>query len=405
MTPRRPSLRRRLAVMLALAAAATFGLAGVVMYQGLAGHLREGDHDRLRQRAGADAGAEVRTELRGGEPMDVLRLPAGELTQEAGARRQRLDAYRRVLLAAGGAGVLTVTLLGARMLRSRLRELERLSADARRAPWGVRLSPAQVDAELVGLVDALNETRDQLDQAHGRSEGFCADVAHELRSPLATLIGGMQVMLSAPRSASELREALASNLEELEQLKILVNDMLFLARADHGERAQELACADLAELADATLEYCQALADDAGARLLRRGAASAVCNAGLMRRAMANLVSNAIRHAGGERRVELHVEATPDRVRVWVFNTGEPLPDDVRARMFDRFFRAGPAHADRGERHGLGLAIVQAIARMHGGGAFAAAEAGGNAVGLEIPGALATAQHRVPEPEPKLTQM
>ncbi|MBH9710700.1 histidine kinase dimerization/phospho-acceptor domain-containing protein, partial [Burkholderia contaminans] len=85
-----------------------------------------------------------------------------------------------------------------------------------------------------------------LQAAYQQMEGFNADVAHELRTPLATLINGTQVTLSSGRDAAELRDVLESNLETLEDLKTLVNDMLFLARADRGERAADLAPVSLA---------------------------------------------------------------------------------------------------------------------------------------------------------------
>jgi two-component system heavy metal sensor histidine kinase CusS len=70
---------------------------------------------------------------------------------------------------------------------------------------------------------------------------------------------------------------------------------------------------------------------------------------------------------------------------VSVFNPGEPIPPLVAARMFDRFFRGDEVRARAGESHGLGLAIVRAIARMHGGSVFVEPLADGNRVGLEFP--------------------
>jgi len=302
----------------------------------------------------------------------------------------------RTLVAAGCAGTVLAALLSMMAMRWSTRRLRKLSREAHAAGEGGRLSTAGVDAELLELVQAFNGALDQREAAQRQSEAFSADVAHELRSPLATLIGGTQLALSRERTAQELRDALASNLEELEDLKKLVNDMLFLARADRGERAQSLERADLDALADATIHYCSALFDDAGLDAVRTGTASAVCNEALIRRAMANLLSNAIRHTQGGRPVELHLQALPGKVRIWVFNAGEPIAPEVAARMFDRFFRANAARSpDHTARHGLGLAIVHAIARMHGGRVFVQAQAGGNAVGFEIPSALASGQVRV----------
>jgi two-component system heavy metal sensor histidine kinase CusS len=94
--------------------------------------------------------------------------------------------------------------------------------------------------ELEDLTVAFNGALGRLEDAWQQLEGFNADVAHELRTPLANLIGGTQVALSRPRSAAEFQETLQSNLEELERLRSIVNDMLFLARADQGEAATGL---------------------------------------------------------------------------------------------------------------------------------------------------------------------
>ena len=79
---------------------------------------------------------------------------------------------------------------------------------------------------------------DRLDGAYGQLATFSDDVAHELRTPLANLIGQTQVALARERNAAQLQEVLQSNLEELERLRAVVADMLFLARAEQGVRAR-----------------------------------------------------------------------------------------------------------------------------------------------------------------------
>jgi two-component system heavy metal sensor histidine kinase CusS len=308
------------------------------------------------------------------------------------ARQAALHGFGLALLVLGAAGVVVLSVSAHRRHR---RQLLHLAREARAVARGGRLSCADVDVELFELVMAFNDTLDQLEAAYLRSEGFSADVAHELRSPLATLIGGTQLALSRPRPAEVLREALASNLEELERLKHLVNDMLFLARADRGERARTLERTDLGMLADTMIDYCGALFEDAGLQAERIGDATAVCNQALISRAMANLLSNAIHHAQGERRIALHLEALPGKVRIWVFNSGAPLPPEVAGRMFDRFWRASASRSEHVSHHGLGLAIVQAVACMHGGSVFVQRHEDGNGIGFEIPSALASGQVRV----------
>ncbi|MFP3746649.1 ATP-binding protein, partial [Achromobacter sp. SIMBA_011] len=201
---------------------------------------------------------------------------------------------------------------------------------------------------------------------------------------------GTQVTLSSGRDAAELRDALESNLETQEDLKTLVNDMLFLARADRGERAADLAPVSLAAEARRVADFYEAALEDRGVTLRCDGDAVVAANPGLVRRALANLISNAIKATprGGE--IVLACQPQPAGARVEVRNPGAPIPEADLPRIFDRFFRSGQARAPRSEGHGLGLAIVRAIARMHGGEVDAASGPEGTVVGITLRGPAPT---------------
>ncbi|HEY2188435.1 MAG TPA: histidine kinase dimerization/phospho-acceptor domain-containing protein, partial [Caldimonas sp.] len=127
--------------------------------------------------------------------------------------------------------VLLVMLSGTWIARVGLRPLVRLSREARALQpktLSQRLSAADLPVELFDLTTAFNGALDRLEATYQRLEALNADVAHELRTPLANIIGGTQVALSRPRSAAQFQEALQSNLEEMERLRSIINDMLFL---------------------------------------------------------------------------------------------------------------------------------------------------------------------------------
>ena len=303
-------------------------------------------------------------------------------------RDQLLASFRTSVITVGSFGVLLTVLLSALAARRGLAPVKRLSAEASTITarsMDARLSDSHVDVEVTGLVDSFNGVLDRLEAAYQQVEAFNADVAHELRTPLANLIGGTQIMLSADRSNRELKETLGSNLEDLEQMKELVNDMLFLARADQGDRAQDLEEADLGVVADGAIHYIQTLLEDAGLQAVREGSAKARCNIALVRRALANLLSNAIKHSAAGDTIVLRVENCAGAIRLSVLNPGEPIAPGVAARMFDRFFRGDEARAGADESHGLGLAIVRAVARMHAGRTLVESGAAGNLVGFEFP--------------------
>jgi two-component system heavy metal sensor histidine kinase CusS len=318
-------------------------------------------------------------------------LPGAQLTVAVSTRSssQFLYAYGTALALICALWVGATVVLAAWAVRRSMAPARRLSEQAARIQpdnLSRRLPLEDTDRELHELVRSFNRTLERLQEAYQQMEGFNADVAHELRTPLATLINGAQVMLSSPRSADELRDALESNLEELEDLKTLVNDMLFLARADRGERAADLKPVSLAAEARRVAEYYEATLEEHGVGLRCEGDAAVAANPGLVRRALANLISNAIKATprGGE--IVLSCSASPAGARVEARNPGPPIPAADLPRIFDRFFRSGQARAPRSEGHGLGLAIVRAIARMHGGEVDAASDARGTVVGITLRG-------------------
>lgn len=307
---------------------------------------------------------------------------------DIGPRDALLVRHRNTLMAICTLGVALTVALGTSAAWRGLAPVKRLSDQAGRITaqsLDMRLIDHHDAAELDGLVAAFNAVLDRLEAAYRQMEAFNANVAHELRTPLATLISGSQLMLSVPRSASEMKESIGSNLEELQQMSQLVNDMLFLARADQGDRATGLVLTDLAVEAERTLKYCESLLQEAGLTAIRQGGAVIECSAALVQRALVNLLVNAIRHTDRGQRIVVSIDGDRNVAHLAVLNPGARIPDQIRARMFDRFFRADDARARAGESHGLGLTIVAAIAQMHGGNVFADYDGTANRIGFTVP--------------------
>lgn len=249
-----------------------------------------------------------------------------------------------------------------------------------------RLSLADPAEELLPWIEQFNGLMGRLEGAVAQLEGFNADVAHELRTPLTALIGQTELALSRERSADTLREVLAGNLEELQRLGQMVNDMLFLSQADRGATARRGEPVSLAALAHQVVDFHEAVADEAGVRLLVEGDVQLPVDEALFKRAVANLLGNAVRFA--ERGTTVTVRIAPeraDRVEVTVQNAGPTIDPQALPRLFDRFFRADTARFCDGQtHHGLGLAIVAAIARMHAGTPVAQSEGGLTRVGFTL---------------------
>lgn len=203
-------------------------------------------------------------------------------------------------------------------------------------------------------------------QALERERGFVADASHELRTPLAVLKTELELALREGRTEAELRDALRSASEETDRLTRLADDLLVLARSDRGAldlKLERIRVDDLLARAGrrfgALVGGVEVSASD---ELAVRG------DPVRLEQALGNLVANAAEH--GRPPIRLYARRRDGAVELHVEDSGEGLPKDFSDRAFERFARADEARTGGGA--GLGLAIVDAIARAHGGHAEAA---------------------------------
>jgi two-component system heavy metal sensor histidine kinase CusS len=324
-------------------------------------------------------------------------MPPAELIVAMDVRPQQalLQRYRTTIGVVCGVGVALIVLLTAWIARRSLQPVGRLSQEAAAlspAALSARLSPVAT-SELQELVESFNRALARVEAAYSQLEGFSADVAHELRTPLATMINATEVALQRPRGADELRETLEMNLEVLREQAGLVNDMLFLARADQGQLADSLKPTFLRAEAERVMEYLEPLLDERQQTVRVEGDASAVCNPTLVRRAMLNLVANAARYtdSGGQIVIRLSrdtqngvAQVSSPQARITVRNPGAPIDSAVLPRLFDRFYRADASRERASGHSGLGLAIVRAVALMHGGSTHASSADGWTEIGFSM---------------------
>lgn len=325
-----------------------------------------------------------------------IRLPpnAGDLAHAVLVLDKRTDeallgrlAWTLALAALTGA--LAVSAGGFLLVRLGLSPLHKLVEQTRQVTatdLQRRLDGTGQADELQPLIQQFNELLDRLGVAYKQMEAFNADVAHELNTPLTTLISSCELALRKPRNADELREALGSNLEDLHRLASIVGDMLFLSNADRGVPARRAWIPSLGALAAEVLEFHEAALLDAGLQAEVLGDAAAEVDARLLRRALSNLLGNATRYGSADSAVLVRIDRQDNGgVRIAVHNEGPTIEPGHLSRIFDRFYRADTSrtHADR--NHGLGLAIVAAIARMHHGHVFAESANGVTRIGLILP--------------------
>ena len=303
-----------------------------------------------------------------------------------------LQRMQRLIWMTVGLSALATAILGAWAARSGLRPLRRMSAIAASVSansLNARLPQAQMPAELADLAAAFNAMLERLDDSFQRLSAFSADIAHELRTPLSNLLTHTQVTLTRPRDLEAYREALHSYLEELQWMAQLVNDMLYLAKADHGLLTPRREPLNLAHEVDALLEFYALLAEDSRIELTREGSALVAADRSMLRRALSNLLDNALRYTPAEGTIKVHIEPNEPQLRITIENTGPGIPPALMPRLFDRFYRADPARREGSNEHaGLGLAITQSIIRAHGGQIRCKSEEGMTRFVIELPTTL-----------------
>ena len=272
-------------------------------------------------------------------------------------------------------------------LHSLVEQTRQLGAQDLTRDWQKRLDDTDQPQELRPLIAQFNALLERLAVAYRQMEAFNADVAHELNTPLTTLISSCELALRKPRSAEELRDILASNLEDLQRMAGIVADMLFLSHADRGESARRTLVPSMAELASEVIEYHEASLQEAGLQVRIEGDASAQVDARLLRRALSNLLGNATRyaHAGSTIEVIISSASAPGELSLTVRNPGPEITPEHLPRLFDRFYRSDASRSQADRNHGLGLAIVAAIARMHGGQVIAQSQENQTTIGMRFP--------------------
>ncbi len=297
----------------------------------------------------------------------------GQLSLSTADDHGLLARIAAILLAASLIGAGLISAGGYFVVRQGLQPLRALEAQTRRMTAGTlyqRLQISNPPQELAPLVAQFNALLDRLERAYEQLESFNADVAHELCTPLATLIGGTEIALRRERNADALKDILGANLDDLQRLASIVQDMLFLSQADRGALARRGPPASLRDLAQKVAGYHEAPLADASLTLKIQGEHVGSFDALLVERALSNLLANATRYADHGSAIQVDIRADAALVSLQITNIGETISAEHLPHLFDRFYRAEASRSEATDHHGLGLAIVSAVARMHGGAPF-----------------------------------
>jgi two-component system heavy metal sensor histidine kinase CusS len=248
--------------------------------------------------------------------------------------------------------------------------------------------------ELQPLAIAFDQMLKRLDDSFTRLSQFSADLAHELRTPIANMLGETQVALTRDRTATEYRETLESTVAECERLSRIVDNLLFVARVDAASepiaRKQFDARAEVEKIA----EFYQTVADDRHVTIRCSGNGQIYADPDLFERAVGNLLDNALRFTPENGSIQIALCQHEADFEVAISDNGCGIAAEHLPRVFDRFYRAESSRGSDGA--GLGLALVKSIVDLHGGSALIESELGrGTTVKLVFPLSPNKSQHSV----------
>lgn len=273
-----------------------------------------------------------------------------------------------------------VTRRGLRPLEEMKRSLERIGP----THLNERIAPANWPRELQPLAIAFDEMLKRLDDSFTRLSQFSADLAHELRTPIANMLGEAQVALSRDRSSAEYRETIESSIGECERLSGIVDNLLFVARADAAREPVERKRFDARAAVEKIATFYQTIAEDRHVAINCKGEGQISADPALFERAVGNLVDNALRFTPENGSIQITLAEHATDFEVAVTDNGAGIAPEHLPRVFDRFYRAEPSRGSDGA--GLGLALVKSIVDLHGGAARIQSEIGrGTTVSLTFP--------------------
>ena len=255
----------------------------------------------------------------------------------------------------------TVTRRGLRPLAAMTRSLKRVGPNRLHE----RVPPAEWPRELQPVAVAFDEMLDRLEDSFTRLSQFSADLAHELRTPLANIRGEAEVALARPRSPNEYEAVIESSVAECARLSGIIDNLLFLARAEAAESRVQFVLFDARAAIDKIASYNEAIAEERHLTVTCRGEGEVYADPVLFGRAVSNLVDNAVRFTPAGGAITISIATNSRRAEITVEDTGCGVMADHLPRLFDRFYRVDPSRSSEGT--GLGLALVKSIVDLHSG--------------------------------------
>jgi signal transduction histidine kinase len=298
-----------------------------------------------------------------------ISTPRGEYTVIVGGGSEAVEstASTVALLLACGAPIVVGLAAAAtyRLVRGSLKSVDAIRsrvAEISTSDLAERVPVPGTRDEISALATTMNEMLARLESGHRAQQRFVSDASHELRSPLTTIISGLEAAQDHP-ALLDAEFAGQTLLPEAQRMRVLIDDLFLLARADERRltlRAEEVSVGELAELEVARMRReAPCAVDSLVTPAHTTGDSTAIA------RILRNLLENAMRHAAS--RVGVYVGEVGGDVVITISDDGPGIPFTDRQRVFERFVRLDFDRSRNNGGAGLGLAIVAELVAAHGG--------------------------------------
>ena len=326
-------------------------------------------------------------------------VPSGEM--------HHLDqAFQDTLILALGAAVgiaaitaLAMSLLLAKRIADPIDDLADAAQRVASGELGVRVALTGAD-ELRAVSASFNRLAEDLEASERERRAFISDVAHELRTPVATIDGYLEGLADGVVDAKA--ETWAMLRTQTDRMRRLIDDLTTLTRADEGRIDLRISSLDVADVLETAAAAAQPAFSIKGVGMDVDAEPTGIhADADRLGEVMANLLANALRHTPSGGTVRLSAYRIHTGVRIEVADTGEGIPAEELERVFDRFHRVDPSRSRASGGTGLGLPISRALIQAHGGRIHAEPASGSSGVQMiiDLPDTTPASEASPPTPD------
>jgi signal transduction histidine kinase len=316
------------------------------------------------------------------QPAAVDKILTLTVARGAGGLYNQLSLLRWLLLTASAVVIALSVLIATFVVRRGLRPLHSIASEiaaVREDDLATRIGTASIPAEILPIKNRLNDLLSRLEGAFKRERRFTANVAHELRNPLAGIRSTIEVNLTRTRDVTEYRSALSECLEIVENMQTMVNNLLLLARLDAKQISFQGEQVRAAELMNSCWQPFSEKATNRKITFDNRIKPEITCETDRQNLAiiLSNVLENAAEYTDEGGQIQATTHQDDGSVEITVSNTGCRLTNEQAAQVFDCFWRGDSSRKDAGVHCGLGLALVDRIIKALGGSATAEIDNGG----------------------------